>query len=48
MFNNLDEQIQESQGGAPTRVEQLLRFAAVAILSVILFGGLYLGVALLE
>ena len=48
MFNNLDEQIENTQSGPPTKIERLIRLAGVALLSVLLFGGLYLGVLLLE
>jgi hypothetical protein len=48
MFNNLDEQIENTQSGPLTKIERLIRLAGVAILSVLLFGGLYLGVVLLE
>lgn len=48
MFNDLDEQIENTQGDIPTKIERLIRFAGVALLSALLFGGLYLGVVLLE
>jgi hypothetical protein len=48
MFNNLDEQIENTQSDTPTKIERLIRFAGVALLSALLFGGLYLGVLLLE
>jgi hypothetical protein len=48
MFNNLDEQIETTQGSGPTQTERLVRFFIVAVLSVIVFGGLFLGVWFLE
>jgi hypothetical protein len=48
MFNNLDEQIEITQGSGPTQVERLVRYLVVAVLSVLLFGGLFLGVWFLE
>jgi hypothetical protein len=44
MFNNLDEQIESTQGKSPPRVERLVRYLVVAVLSVVLFGGAFLGV----
>lgn len=48
MFNDLDEEIANTQGDRPTKIERVIRLAAVVLLSVLLFGGLYLGVVLLE
>ena len=48
MFNNLDEQIESTQGRSPTQVERLVRYLVVAVLSVLLFGGLLMGVWFLE
>jgi hypothetical protein len=48
MFNNLDEQIEITQGRGPTQAERLVRYLVVAVLSVLLFGGLLLGVWFLE
>lgn len=48
MFDTLDRQIESTQGMPPTQVERLIRYLVVFILSVILFGGLFLGVWLLE
>ena len=48
MFNNLDEQIEITQGSGPTQIERLVRYLVVAVLSVLLFGGLFMGVWFLE
>ncbi len=48
MFNNLDEQIEDTVGDTSTRVEKLLRYLMILVISVIVFGGLFLGVWFLE
>lgn len=48
MFDNLDQQIENTQGTRPSQTERLVRYVIVVVLSVILFGGLFLGVWLLE
>jgi hypothetical protein len=48
MFNTIDEQIESTEGMGPTHVERLVRYLVVAVLSVVLFGGLFLGVWFLE
>lgn len=48
MFDNLDEQIEHTQGAAATQIDRLIRFAGIALLSMFLFGGLYLGIVVLE
>ena len=48
MFNNLDEQIEITQGSGPTQSERLGRYLIVAALSVLSFGGVFLGVWFLE
>jgi hypothetical protein len=48
MFNSLDEQIASTRGTIPTQSERLVRFLVVAILSMLMFGGLFLGVWFLE
>jgi hypothetical protein len=48
MFNNLDEQIETTAGETPTQAARVLRYLIVAVLSIILFGGLFLGVWFLE
>lgn len=48
MFDSLDDQMKLDEQKESTRTERMLRWAAVAIISVILFGGLYYGVRWLE
>jgi cell division septal protein FtsQ len=48
MFDNLDEQIANAEARNSTQTERVIRHLVVAIVSVVLFGGLFLGVWLLE
>ncbi|MGC2197069.1 MAG: hypothetical protein WA628_20500 [Terriglobales bacterium] len=48
MFHSLDEQIESTEGGRPKAMEQLVRFAGIAVLSVVVFGGLCLLIIALE
>jgi hypothetical protein len=48
MFNSLDEQIERGQGRKSTTWERLLQYAAVLLVSAVLFGGLYVGILSLE
>ena len=48
MFESLDEEIKITEGAGPTGKERLVRYLSVAILSVVVFGGLYLGIVALE
>jgi len=48
MFDDLDEQIKKDINAESTSTERMIRYAAVAIVSVLLFGGLYFGVRLLD
>ena len=47
MFESLDEQMKHDENETTTPKERYLRWALVAITSVVLFGGLYMGVRLL-
>jgi len=47
MFDNLDEQIANERANY-TRAERTVRYLVVAIISVLVFGGLFWGVWLLE
>jgi hypothetical protein len=38
MFNNLEEQIESTQGARSTQAERFVRYLVVAVLSVIVFG----------
>jgi hypothetical protein len=48
MFDSLADRIREDDRKEVNNTERYLRWAAVAIISVLLFGGLYMGVRLLE
>ena len=48
MFDNLDDQIANDVAKDSTQAARLIRYAVVAVASVVLFGGLFLGVWLLE
>jgi hypothetical protein len=48
MFDSLEDQIQADLKKQSTSTERLLRYAAVALASVLLFGGLVYGVHFLE
>lgn len=48
MFDNLDQQIARTRGTAPTQTERVVHYLVVSVLSVIAFGGLILGIMLLE
>jgi hypothetical protein len=48
MFDNLDEQIESTQGGRPPQAERLVRWLIAAVLSLLLVGGVFLGVWFLE
>jgi hypothetical protein len=48
MFNSLDEQIERDDQATSTPRERWLRYAAVLLLSAVLFVGLYAGIRFLE
>jgi hypothetical protein len=48
MFDSLDEKIKRDDAAEITRGERLLKGVMIAVLSVLLFGGLYLAVRLIE
>ncbi len=48
MFDSLDDQMKLDEQKESSKTERWLRWAAVAIASVVLFGGLYYGVRMLE
>ena len=48
MFNSLDEEMKRDDQDTSTPRERWLRYAVVLLLSVVLFGGLYAGIRLLE
>ena len=48
MFDSLDEQMKRDEQATSTKTERMMKYAAVAVTSVLLFGSLYLGVSLLD
>jgi uncharacterized membrane protein len=48
MFESLDEQMKHDEMEATTPRERYFKWVLVAIVSVVLFSGLYMGVRLLE
>jgi hypothetical protein len=48
MFDSLDEQMKADELKESSTTERTLRWIAVAITSVLLFGGVYYGVRMLE
>ena len=48
MFDSLADRIREDEQQGTTRTQRLLRLGAVILVSVVLFGGLYMGVQYLE
>ena len=48
MFQTLDEQIEKTEGGHLTNRERLARYAGMAVLAIIVFGGLFFLIVALE
>ena len=48
MFDSLADRIREDDRNEVHNAERYIRWAAVLVISVVLFGGLYIGVRLLE
>lgn len=48
MFDSLDEQMKHDAEEASTKKERMLKWALVAVVSCVLFGGLYMGVRMLS
>jgi hypothetical protein len=48
MFDSLDETMKHDLDATTTRTERIVRWVAVAVVSVLVFGGLYFGVRMLE
>ena len=48
MFDSLAGKIREDEHREVTNTERYVRWAAVIVISIVLFGGLYMGVRLLE
>ncbi len=48
MFDSLEEQIKRDDHAEISRKERVLKGLAIAALSVVLFGGLYLAIRMIE
>ena len=48
MFDSLDEQMKHDVEETTTKRQRILQWVLVALTSILLFGGLYMGVRLLE
>ncbi|MEP7364015.1 MAG: hypothetical protein ABI972_12230 [Acidobacteriota bacterium] len=48
MFDSLDEQIKQDDRAASSTKERVLVWLSVAVVSVVVFGGLYMGIRLLD
>ncbi len=48
MFDSLADRIREDDHKEVNQTERILRWVLVAVLSVLIFGGLYMGIRLLE
>jgi len=48
MFESLSDRIKEDEHKEVNQTERIIRWVVVAVLSILLFGGLYMGVRMLE
>lgn len=48
MFDSLDEQIDTTEGARHTTGERVVRFFGMAVVAVLVFAGLYLGIVALQ
>lgn len=48
MFDSLAEQIRQDEQGQVSSRERMIRWLAVAVLSILVFGGLYFGIQVLQ
>jgi hypothetical protein len=48
MFDSLDDQMKHDAAMESTRTERFLRWAAAVVVTVVVLGGLYFGVRMLE
>lgn len=48
MFTSLDEQMRRDEATASSLLERWFRYAGIAITSILVFGGLYAGIMLIE
>ena len=48
MFESLDDQMKKDEARATSSRDRVMKWALAAIVTVLVFGGLYLGVSMLE
>jgi hypothetical protein len=48
MFDSLADRIREDEHKSVNQTERIVRWLVVAVLSILLFGGLYMGIRMLE
>jgi len=48
MFDSLEHEIENTEGGRPKTSEKLVRFAGIAVIATLVFGGLCLLIISLE
>jgi hypothetical protein len=48
MFDSLEHEIENTEGGRPKTSERLMRFAGIAVIAAVVFGGLCLLIVSLE
>lgn len=48
MFDSLADRIRQDEHAETNNTERIIRYVAVAVISLLLFGGLYFGVRMLE
>jgi len=48
MFDSLTDRIREDEHKEVNQTERVVRWLVVAVLSILIFGGLYMGIRMLE
>jgi Ni,Fe-hydrogenase I cytochrome b subunit len=48
MFDSLADRIREDEHKEVNQTERIIRWVVVAVLSILVFGGLYMGIRMLE
>jgi hypothetical protein len=48
MFDSLADRIREDEHKEVNQTERIIRWVVVAVLSILLFGGLYMGIRMIE
>ncbi len=48
MFTSIEDQIEQVQGRTTTQTQRVLRYVGVLFVTILLFGGLYLAIVLME